>query len=406
MARQPRSQASYRHYRPKNLAVVRLDGRDVYLGRYGSPESWEKYHRLIAKRLSQVPSSKASPPTSPPAPADWTINQLLVAYRKFAQTYYVKDGEPTKELTEMKHAARPLRKLYGSSPASEFGPLALKAVRAHMIDELGLSRGVINNRINRIKRIFKWAVSEELVPAAVYQGLRTVDGLRYGRTTARETEPVRPVAWDWVEPILTHTSRQVAAMIQVQWLTGMRPCEVVMMRACDIDTSADIWVYEPHDHKNRWRGHRRLVPLGPQAQKLIKPLLKLSTEAYIFSPRDAERERNAQRRAERRTPMTPSQRKRKPKRRPKRAKRDRYDVDSYRRAISYAIQQANKERPDDEQIPAWFPLQLRHSRATEIRKRFGLEAAQVALGHKRADVTQVYAERNLEEAMRVAREIG
>ncbi len=39
----------YRHYKPKNLGVVRIDGRDHYLGRFGSPESREKYCKLIAE---------------------------------------------------------------------------------------------------------------------------------------------------------------------------------------------------------------------------------------------------------------------------------------------------------------------------------------------------------------------
>jgi site-specific recombinase XerC len=59
-----------------------------------------------------------------------------------------------------------------------------------------------------------------------------------------------------------------------------------------------------------------------------------------------------------------------------------------------------------EKLPKWAPNRLRHSAATEIRKRFGLEAAQVVLGHAQADVTQVYAERDLELARRVAKEVG
>ena len=44
--------------------------------------------------------------------------------------------------------------------------------------------------------------------------------------------------------------------------------------------------------------------------------------------------------------------------------------------------------------------------ATRVRKEFGLEAAQVLLGHSRADVTQVYAERNEALAVEVAAKIG
>jgi hypothetical protein len=43
---------------------------------------------------------------------------------------------------------------------------------------------------------------------------------------------------------------------------------------------------------------------------------------------------------------------------------------------------------------------------TKVRKRFGLEAAQVMLGHQNADVTQIYAERDREKGIEIAREVG
>ena len=119
----------------------------------------------------------------------------------------------------MKLALRPVLSLYGSEKASKFGPLALKAVRQYMVDA-DLSRGVVNHRINRIRRFFKWAVSEQLVPPSVHEGLRTVSGLIYGRTTARETEPVKPVDKQWVDAIIPHVSTTVAAMIRLQWLSA------------------------------------------------------------------------------------------------------------------------------------------------------------------------------------------
>jgi integrase len=86
-----------------------------------------------------------------------------------------------------------------------------------------------------------------------------------------------------------------------------------------------------------------------------------------------------------------------------------YTTDSYRRAINRAGRLANKQRQKegrDDLLPAWHPNQLRHSAATAIRKQFGLEAAQVALGHAAADVTQIYAEKNLALAAEVMRKIG
>ena len=54
----------------------------------------------------------------------------------------------------------------------------------------------------------------------------------------------------------------------------------------------------------------------------------------------------------------------------------------------------------------WSPNQLRHAAGTEVRRLFGLEAAQVILGHAKADVTQVYAERDMAMAAEVMRKIG
>src|SRR5207249_1463949 len=100
----------------------------------------------------------------------------------------------------------------GSTPAASFGPKRLKAVRDRMVVD-NLARGVINQRVGRIVRAFRWAGSEELVPTAVYQSLKTVSGLQRGRTAARETGPVKPVPEAFVDAIRPHVARQVWAMV-------------------------------------------------------------------------------------------------------------------------------------------------------------------------------------------------
>ena len=55
----------------------------------------------------------------------------------------------------------------------------------------------------------------------------------------------------------------------------------------------------------------------------------------------------------------------------------------------------------------WHPHQLRHAAATRIRHQFGLEAAQIALGHSSALVTDaVYAERDAAKVVEVMKKIG
>jgi hypothetical protein len=88
----------YRHYKPKNLGMVVIDGHAHYLGKYDSPESRERYHRLIADfhggRLSSPHEA-----TSSTTESGLTVNELILAYARFADGYYIKDGRPTIEPT-------------------------------------------------------------------------------------------------------------------------------------------------------------------------------------------------------------------------------------------------------------------------------------------------------------------
>src|SRR5262249_60611565 len=132
-----------------------------------------------------------------------------------------------------------------------------------------------------------------------------VRGLEKGRSPARETEPVQPVAVEVVEATLRYLLPPVRAMVELQLLTGMRSGEVCDMRACDLDTAGDVWLYRPAHHKSKAKGKERVVALGPKAQAIIKPFLKLDTQAHLFSPQEAVAELNARLRARRRTKFHP-----------------------------------------------------------------------------------------------------
>jgi integrase len=54
----------------------------------------------------------------------------------------------------------------------------------------------------------------------------------------------------------------------------------------------------------------------------------------------------------------------------------------------------------------WSPNQLRHTAATEIRREFGIEAAQNTLGHASVDVTEIYAEKSLDQVREVMEKLG
>jgi len=406
---------AYCLHKASGQAVVRIDGVDHYLGPYGSDQSHELYERTIAewraKRQSQVNGTSHAISSGRPT-GNLTVEQVLGLYWRFAKGHYVKDGVPTGELENVKHALRPVRKMYASLPVRDFGPLCLKALQRRMIED-GLCRSVINSRIGKIKRVFRWAVSEQLCSPVVLQGLQAVMGLQRGRTDARESRPVEPVDDDTVAATLPLLSPVVRDMVEIQHLTGCRPGEVCNLRPCDVDRSGPVWVYRPGSHKMQHRGRQRSIFIGPRAQKILQPYLLRDADSYCFSPADSQQRRHREMRENRRSKVQPSQRDRS-KSRPQLKPGTRYLKDAYARAIRRACDRAfappdsldKDERAKWRKEHRWSPNRLRHAAATTIRQQFGLEAAQVVLGHSRADVTQVYAERDNSLAARIMGQVG
>jgi hypothetical protein len=346
MAR-PRCVPSYRKHKQSGQAIVTLTDavgrrRDVLLGQHSTPESRAEYARAIAEweahgqQLQTVAVGKSM-----------SINELLLAYWKFAQTYYQKNGQPTTQLDRIERALKPVKERYGQTLACDFGPLALKAVREWMIQK-SWARGYINSCVGCIKRVFKWGVAEELVPPSVYHGLQAVEGLKRGRSAAPESRRIRPVSDGHVEATVPYMTRPVRAMVQLQRIAGMRPGEVTIMRPCDIDRSGPVWVYRPESHKTEHHGIERVIFLGPQAQEILKPFLFRDPSAYLFSPKEAVAEFRAKQRQNRKTKVQPSQQNRK-KHKPRRQPGDHYTVTgSYGHGIARAIKAANDARACEE----------------------------------------------------------
>jgi len=378
---------------------------------------------------------------------------MLLAFWKYAEQHYRDaDGKPTGELREVKRSASHLHRLYGHTAACDFGPRGLAAVRQEMVKS-GWCRTLVNKRIDRVKRAFKWAASQELIPVTVYQSLRTLAGLQKGRTEARESDPVKPVDPKRVAATLPHLSTHLRAAVELQLLTGMRPGEACGLALAEVDRTDEMWVYRPTAHKTAHRGRQRIIPIGPKARAVLIAFLRregappdgfahvelnnrkhsdirrVMADAYeeagrvhdvellrdvkrhvvliegcvvdptapLFSPEQARAEWVRAARSKRKSKVPPSQQTRK-KMNPKKSPGTSYTVAGYGHAIRKAVQKAG--------VPHWHPNQLRHTFATEVRRTHGLEAAQAALGHSKADVTQIYAERDAALAAKVAAEIG
>ena len=313
---------------------------------------------------------------------------------------------PTRALS-IKAAVTPLIRLYGETPADEFGPKRLKAVRQEIITKgrrrkrkhtgEPLTRKYINYRIACIVRMFKWAVEEELVPVTVYQSLKAVAALRKGRTNeVLESRKIKPVPEEHIGPVLEQLPAQIAAMVQVQRLAGMRPDEVTIIRPGDIDRSGDVWSYRPFTHKTEHHEIEKVILLGPKAQEILKPWLDRDATAYLFSPKEVREASLAKRRKEENG--TRRKKRLRKRRRPTRLPRDHYDDESYCQAVERACKRAK--------VPKWSPGRLRHNAGTQVRSKFGAEAAQLVLGHQNLSTTEIYAEKDMARYRDIIKQIG
>ena len=350
---------SYRLHKASGQAVVTIDRKDHYLGVHGTPESRLRYERFISAWMQGEPAPARESESS----NDITVAEVCTQYHRWAEGYYVKDGKPTTEMGNVKCAIKALRESYASLPAREFSPLKLKTVRQRFIDG-GLSRTDCNRFTSIVARIFRHGVENELIPPDVAHGLSAVKSLAKGRCEAPETDPVLPVDQDIIDATLPYLSPRNRAMVKIQfsWHAGpgnWSPCD--RERSTSRKPSGSI-VHDCTRPRTRGRiGSSRLARVPGSCLHHGYPMIRTGS----VSP-----------------PSVGGH----------------VSVAGYGEAIRTACKRAVLE--------PWSPNRLRHSGATRIRQQASLDAAQVILGHCSIRMTETYAERNIDSAMRIAEQVG
>lgn len=341
-------------------ARVRIAGRDHYLGLYGSPEAEARYKQLIAGMLAGQPVTSRD--VSP------TINFVIASFLEHVQRTQRPDG---RKHARYRAAVQPLRDLYGHEPAAAFSPKKLKALQAHMAGPCGWNRSTCNMRLHLLRSLFRWAESEELAPAGLTHALATVEQLPRSYPGIKLTPAREPSTREEVMRVADHVrarSPAVAAMLELQWVTGMRSQEVRTMRTQDIDrTRGDIWLYRPERFKTDYIEDTapRVIALSAEAQALILPWLReTDPAAYIFP-----------------SGQGPC-----------------YTASSYARCVRHACQRLRMKI---------LPYCGRHAFKERVTRELGEDAARAALGHTSVQTTRKYARRqDIEATIDVARKLG
>ena len=436
-----------RRHKGKSLGYVRLKREDYYFvgdwpeGSKVAPAGIRRqYASLIAEWLAgdRKPLPKADRRRRPKAgavaradavPDSVTVAEVALRYLRHAQEYYRdEDGERTSELGYVRESLRPLVHLFGGTAADAIDAQSLRAVQRLLIEgyvhpKYGrhepLCRRGGNGKCGRIRRMFRWAGGEGIVSPSVWHALRCVPDLVAGRTKAKELPPVQPVPVEDVERTIPLLRPSPAGLVRLQLATGCRPGEAIRICLAEIDRSGAVWVWRPRKHKTKWRGHKREIAIGPRGQAAILERVRvrcatcgvegrparigsrdgatcgpcadlhdeddaagpwprrevMPPEGPLFSPAVDAAELREDKRAARKTKVQPSQRDRRNPKSTRRPGTKYNNVAAYNNAIRRASSRAV--------VPGWTVNQLRHTFATAARAAFGLEAAQVSLGHLR-----------------------
>lgn len=364
---------------------ARVDGKDFYFGPYEDPESKRRYQLWLASYLEKGVPEKTSKRSNSKGT---TIGQLIKLFQHHLKEKHTINGKPRAVVWKAEYALRPLLDLFGGIFMQQFDVDHFEEMQSEMIDR-GWSRSYINEYCSIVKRMFKWAGQKRLLPMEQVLRISNVPNLKKGETDAKEPAKVMPVPIEDVEKTLKHLRRIPAAMVRVQLLCAMRPGEVCMMRPCDIDRSTTPWVYTPHSHKNQFRGMNRVIAIGPMAREILQPfidqrILEGDEEGYLFSPAEAIQEAAEETGLHYSAEMISPQK--------------HYTTRGYSQAVTRAARRAK--------VHDWSTNQLRHSRATELRKLIGIEKTSAILGHSNLPTTEIYAERDLQTIKIMAEKYG
>jgi len=380
------------HHKQKNLAYIIIKGKKYYLGKYGSKEAETKRLRVWADHLSgSLPEEEREREIVKNANIQILVSRFLLD----AKTLYQKNDRPTSTLRAYIDSAKLIAKKYGVMPVNKFGPVRLKKIRQKLIDSGKLCRNTINARIGDIVRIFRWGVENELVEPKTWHQLQAIKNLRAGHPGTFDHPQVKQALIEDVLKTIESAHPVLGDMIMVQLLGGMRPQEVRLLRFCDIDTTDDIWIYFPHEHKTEHHDKTRAIPLIPEAQNILNKYQNNDANEYIFSPKKALKIISKIKREKRKSKVQPSQRGRRKGRKARKPIKDHYTRDSYLHAVKRAAARAG--------VPIWSPNQLRHTRATDVDSSQGIAAAQALLGHSSPEITKVYLDPDVKKKEQIER---
>lgn len=355
-----------RHHKSTGRAVVYVNRKSVFLGKWDSTESKQRYAEIV----SQITSGRLVETSAKVTSREPVRHSVAALCLRFAAEKLSNYADAEQHC--FRGAMRILVQLFGETPTADFGPIRLRTVRAAMVEgdpnavnrdgepkpRKPWSRSFINKQIKRLKHLFRWGVSWEIVPVAVADALGTVESLAQGDTEAAESRPRRSVPEADIKAVRNVLSDRQRDIFDLLLLTGSRPGEIIGLTTGQIDRSGEIWRADLQKHKTSRKGKSRTLFFNATAQAILTKHLKADPNARLF-------------------PVL-------------------------RSTFGTAVKDACKKVGVPEFTPHW----LRHTVATKLADELGTEVAQRLLGHANKAMTEHYSRAAEKMAIQGAKRLG
>jgi integrase len=323
-------------------AYVYHGGKYHYFGKFGTPQADERYWRWRTGLTAGRPVARHEV-------IGCLVADLFGLYRK-AHPDHTASRARHSALNVLTAALGPLAGLQ----ANEYGPLAFQEHRDRLLSSGTRCARQVNDLMQFVQRLFRWGVSKQLVPLEVWTMLKTVERLK-PHESVKATTRRKPVPASVVAATLPHLSPHCADMVRLIVATGARPGEILSLRADEIvkgyQARPGWWYADKVKHKTSYKGKRKWLELPPDVHPIL--LARWPAEGGFFFPVA----------------------------KPRKGKALHYQVSSLRQHIAHVCA-ANE-------LPHWFPYQLRHLSLTDLAGKEGVDAARKTAGHG-SDVIYTY----------------
>lgn len=211
-----------------------------------------------------------------------SVASLTRSYLDFADGHYRKNGIRTDEYNCMKSALDALCELYGSRPAAEISINDILAVRQAMVDGGKKCRRYINMSISRIRRAFRWAVKQGLLPAVSLFAFDGFSPLKPGETAAKDHPPRQSISPARIAAVKSLVSPLVADLMDLMLHYACKPGEILQLTDGMLDKTDAIWTAVVASANGQKADQVRLLRFGPAAQVILAKYITTDPSAKLF----------------------------------------------------------------------------------------------------------------------------